>query len=98
MKQYNINSGLGKNMLIVVWFGVALSIAANLFWTISICCCSGASAHKKTVVEKTPYTYERVASPYMGASAHAGSAHQMHPVGGHGNSGQAFEPMRHQHV
>ncbi|KAF2653949.1 hypothetical protein K491DRAFT_495259 [Lophiostoma macrostomum CBS 122681] len=98
MKQYNIHSGLGKNMLIVVWFGVALSLAANLFWTISICCCSGASAHKKTVVEKTPYTYERVASPYLGASGN--NSHQMHPVasGGHGTSGSAYEPFRQQHV
>ena len=98
MKQYNIKSGLGKNMMIVLWFGVALSIAANLFWTISICCCSGQSPHKKTVVEKTPYTYERVASPYLGASGN--NSHQMHPVspGGHGTSGSAYEPFRNQHV
>jgi len=85
-------------MLAVVWLLVAFSIASGFFWMISTCCCSGKSPHKKVVVEKTPYTYERVASPYMGArdappAVHAGPG--MHSSG-HGTSGSAYEPYRHQ--
>ncbi|KAF2691895.1 hypothetical protein K458DRAFT_325620 [Lentithecium fluviatile CBS 122367] len=97
LKPYNIKATLGKNMLATLWLGVAFALASGFFWLISTCCCSGKSDRKKVVVEKTPYTYERVASPYMGAS---GNAHQMHdlpahPVAGHGTSGSAYEPFRH---
>lgn len=84
---------MGTKMLSVLWLGVAFSLASGFFWLISVCCCSGKSGHKKVVVEKTPYTYERVASPYMGVS---GNAHEMHPPTGHGTTGSAYEPFRHQ--
>ena len=84
-------------MLSVVWLGVAFSVASTFFWLISICCCSGKSPHKKVQVEKTPYTYERVASPYLGASDP--NSMQMHatpmPVAKGQQSG-AYEPFRHQ--
>ena len=102
LKPYNIKASMGKNMLATLWLGVAFALASGFFWLISTCCCSGRSDKKKIVVEKTPYTYERVASPYMGAS---GNAHQMHDLpahahhggapAGHGTSGSAFEPFRH---
>jgi hypothetical protein len=84
-------------MTAVVWLAAAFSLASTFFWLISICCCSGKSPHKKVVVEKTPYTYERVASPYMGASGnhHAASVGVQPPVAGHGTSGSAYEPFRH---
>jgi hypothetical protein len=94
LKPYNIKASLGKNMLTVVWLAVAFSLASGFFWLISTCCCSGKNGHKKVVVEKTPYTYERVASPYLGA------AQQGHPApGGHQQfGGGAYEPFRHERV
>lgn len=95
MKVYNIHASMGKNMLAWVWLAVAFSTASGFFWMISICCCSGKSPHKQIKAEKTPYTYERVASPYMGAAA--GPPPTMAPPA-HGNSGSAYEPFRHERV
>ncbi|KAH7127048.1 SUR7/PalI family-domain-containing protein [Dendryphion nanum] len=96
---YKIKASLGSQMLATLWLGVAFSVASGFFWLISICCCSGKSPHKKVAAEKTPYTYERVASPYLGARESSG--HQLGavpPASGHGTSGNAFEPYRQQHV
>jgi len=95
LKPYNINASLGSKMLSVLWLGVAFSVASGFFWLISVCCCSGKSPHKKVVVEKTPYTYERVASPaFGGGQQHTGYK----GAAGHGTSGTAYEPFRQQHV
>jgi hypothetical protein len=59
---YNIDASMGNKMLQVMWVGVAFSIASGLFWTLSVCCCSGKSPHKKIVAEKTGHGYERVGS------------------------------------
>lgn len=94
MKPYNIKASMGKQMLSVLWLAVAFSLGSGFFWLFSVCCCSGKSDKKKVSVEKTPYTYERVASPYMGHSAGA-SSHQMHTMPAHGGaSGPKFEPYR----
>jgi hypothetical protein len=100
LKPFNIQATLGKQMLGVVWLAVAFSTASGFFWLISICCCSGKSPHKKVNVEKTPYTYERVASPYLGASA-GGAHHDGHQLGAmptpaHGTT--KYEPFRHERV
>ena len=100
LKPFNIQATLGKQMLGVVWLAVAFSTASGFFWLISICCCSGKSPHKKVSVEKTPYTYERVASPYLGASA-GGAHHDGHQLGAmptpaHGTT--KYEPFRHERV
>ncbi|CAI6335700.1 unnamed protein product [Periconia digitata] len=95
LKPYNIDSEMGKQMLSVLWLGVAFSLGSGIFWLFSTCCCSGKSDKKKVKVEKTPYTYERVASPYLGASAN--NSHQMHPVAPHGGHGAKFEPYRNGH-
>lgn len=97
LKPFNIEASISNKMLSVVWLGVAFSIASGFFWLISTCCCSGKSSHggKKTTAEKTPYTYERVASPYLGAREGAMPAHTV-PASGHGTSGNAYEPFRHQ--
>lgn len=92
---YNIEASWSARMLSILWIGVAFSIGSGFFWLISVCCCSGKSGHKKVIVEKTPYTYERVASPYMGASGN--NAHPMQPMG-HSTAGSAYEPYRGQHV
>lgn len=95
---YKIKATLGSKMLAVLWIGVAFSVASGFFWLISICCCSGKSPHKKVAAEKTPYTYERVASPYLGARESSGHQLGTMPASGHGTSGNAFEPYRQQHV
>lgn len=86
---------MGNKMLQIMWVGVAFSIASGLFWTLSVCCCSGQSGHKKMVVEKTPYTYERVASPAFGQSGHQLQTAPAFP-GGHApaHTGTAYEPYR----
>jgi hypothetical protein len=94
LKPYEIKAYVGKNMLTVVWLAVAFSLASGFFWLISSCCCSGKNGQKKVVVEKTPYTYERVASPYLGAQ----QGHQA-PAGSHQQyGGSAYEPFRHERV
>lgn len=95
LKPYNIRASLGRKMYITLWFAAAFSIASGFFWLISVCCCSGKSGHKKVNVEKTPYTYERVASPYLGARDGGHQLSSMPSSGGHGTSGSAYEPFRH---
>ncbi|EUC47072.1 hypothetical protein COCMIDRAFT_91172 [Bipolaris oryzae ATCC 44560] len=70
---YNIDINMGSRMISTLWLGVAFSVASGFFWLISTCCCSGKSDSKKMTVEKTPYTYERVASPAFGGQ----QGHQM---------------------
>jgi len=91
LEDYEIEASMGNKMLQVMWLGVAFSIASGLFWLLSVCCCSGSSGHKKTVVEKTPYSYERVASPAFGQSGHQ---LQTAPAFKQGQSGTAYEPYR----
>ncbi|KAF4311525.1 Actin cortical patch SUR7/pH-response regulator PalI [Botryosphaeria dothidea] len=97
-KAYNIKASMGGRMMAVTWLATAFSIAAGLFWVLSVCCCSGKSDKRpgrKMTVEKTPYTYERVHSPF-------GGAHQQQATGTmplrdmQGNKAQtAYEPFRH---
>ncbi|KAF2741287.1 integral membrane protein-like protein [Polyplosphaeria fusca] len=96
LRPYKIKTSLGGRMMAVLWLGVAFAVASGFFWLISVCCCSGKSSHKKVVVEKTPYTYERVASPYLGHRGMEG--HEMTPPAGHGTTGSAYEPFRQQQV
>ncbi|ODH48426.1 hypothetical protein GX48_05518 [Paracoccidioides brasiliensis] len=101
LRPYNVRSNLGKRMYTILWIGVVFSVASGLFWLFSVCCCSGRSPYshsrdrrnKHTTAEKTPYTYERVASPYGGAAAAAPAF-----AGGNGNPNgrdMAYEPFRH---
>jgi hypothetical protein len=92
LKPYNIKASVGKQMLSVVWLAVAFGLASGLFWLFSVCCCSGKSAHKKVSVEKTPYTYERVASPAFPAQQHGHTAYA--GGAGHAQTGTAYEPFR----
>lgn len=94
LEPYNIKATMGNKMLQVMWLGVALSIASGLFWLLSVCCCSGKSGHKKMVVEKTPYTYERVSSPAFGQQGHQLQTAPAFQGTGHSQSGTAYEPYR----
>jgi len=92
LKDINIEATMGKQMLSVVWLAVAFGVASGLFWLLSVCCCSGKSPHKKVSVEKTPYTYERVASPAF--PAQHGQQHTGYASAAHGPQGTAYEPFR----
>ncbi|KAI9768505.1 MAG: hypothetical protein M1839_004027 [Geoglossum umbratile] len=97
LKSFGIHGSLGRPMLSATWLAVAFSWGAGLFWLFSTCCCSGKSNTKRVKVEKAPYTYERVASPYLGQSGnHEGVKLQdmgQHREGKKG--GEAYEPFRH---
>ena len=84
-------------MLTATWLAVAFSVCAGIFWLFSTCCCSGKSDKKSVKVEKAPYTYERVASPYLGQSANqgaSGSGVRMQDLGP-GKQTVGYEPYRH---
>jgi hypothetical protein len=96
-------------MLRTTWLAVLFSGAAAFFWFISICCCSGRSPYKgrnrdqkRVKVEKTPYTYERVGSPYLGPQGNGGYSVPLTNVGpsrqsayiGPAGREAAYEPFR----
>lgn len=95
LKDFNVKANLGTHMFAVTWLAAVLSLAAGLFWLFSVCCCSGSSpySHKerrgRVTAEKTPYTYERVQSPY-GHNASSVPLHNMPP-----GRDMAYEPYRH---
>lgn len=96
LEPYNIDASTGSKMLSLLWIAVAFSVASGFFWLVSVCCCSGKSSKsKKVVVEKTPYTYERVASP---AFQQQQQQHIGHTPAGHSQSGTSYEPFREQRV
>jgi hypothetical protein len=112
-KDYGIVSTVGTKVLSVTWIGTAFALGAGFFWLLSVCCCSGRSPYnpgskeaRRTRAEKTPYTYERVGSPYLGPRDHQSvPLHNLGPAGpagGHGGYGEqrgsAYEPFRPQGV
>lgn len=98
LKPFNVKASLGKDMFVIAWFAVAFALASGLFWLFSVCCCSGRSPYshdnrgRGIVAEKTPYTYERVESPYGGPSY--GQAVPLNNMSGHRDT--AYEPYRHE--
>lgn len=80
---YGIELSMGTNMYAATWLAVVFSLGALLFWTFSICCCSGRSPYNHSarerragsglVPEKAPYTYEPLGA---GASHHTAYGHQ----------------------
>ncbi|ETI29169.1 hypothetical protein G647_01622 [Cladophialophora carrionii CBS 160.54] len=107
---YGISSTLGSRVLELTWIGTAFAVGAGFFWTLSVCCCSGRSPYnpgnkeaRRTRAEKTPYTYERVGSPYMGPSDHQSMPLNTLPPQGYApqrpaHMGSAYEPFRPQGV
>lgn len=107
-KEYGIDSTVGTKVLTVTWIGTALALGAAFFWLLSVCCCSGRSPYhpgnreaRRTRAEKTPYTYERVGSPYLGPTDH--QSVPLNTLGPHGGGyveqrGAAYEPFRPQGV
>ncbi|KAK2749901.1 hypothetical protein FQN57_005318 [Myotisia sp. PD_48] len=100
LKPFDIKASMGTRMLSIMWIGVVFSLASGLFWLFSVCCCSGRSPYshgegkgkrRGVTAEKTPYTYERVTTPYGGAPQHPSSVPltSMAP-----NRETAYEPYR----
>lgn len=113
--QYGTKTTLGSKVYILTWVLCAFIISSGLFWILSICCCSGRSPYnpgskdaRKTRAEKTPYTYERVGSPYLGPRDNQAVPLNTLPAQGHTgySSGPraerdittAYEPFKPQHV
>jgi len=114
-KDFGVVFTVGSPWLRVTWVMTFFAFCAGIFWTFSMCCCSGRTSrvmgtnhHEKkggAKVVHAPYTYERVASPYLGASGNGhGAAVPMEPYGQHGHNEKpghvdphkhGFEPMRH---
>jgi hypothetical protein len=57
-KQYQITSSVGTKVMALDWLAVAFSLAASLFWVISICCCSGKSPYAKRDERRSKATDE----------------------------------------
>lgn len=112
LKKYNIHGTVGHNIFVIVWLAVLFSWASGLFWLLSSCCCSGRSNRIKGYhadpkksnlrAQQTPYTYERVESPFLGNSAHDRPAHPAYqspqgvPMQSMGGRDTAYEPFRHE--
>jgi hypothetical protein len=101
--EYGVKTTLGSRALATSWIGTAFALGAGFFWFLSVCCCSGRSPYHKdregrrgrTKAEKTPYTYERVGSPYLGPNA--GQSVPLGQYGARNNLPQqtgAYEPFR----
>lgn len=103
--QYGIRTDFGSKVYITTWVGTAFAVGGSFFWLLSVCCCSGRSPYnpgsrdaRRTRAEKTPYTYERVGSPYLGPQG--GQAVPLTNLGGGVPQAQrqtAYEPFRPQH-
>ncbi|KAL1957608.1 hypothetical protein VTO42DRAFT_5719 [Malbranchea cinnamomea] len=100
LKPFNIKATLGKDMFVITWFAVFFALAGGLFWLFSVCCCSGRSPYshdnrgRGILAEKTPYTYERVHSPYGGPAYGAGPSVPLNTMPAHRDA--AYEPYRHE--
>ncbi|EPS30241.1 hypothetical protein PDE_05191 [Penicillium oxalicum 114-2] len=111
LKAYGIKVSMGTNMFAATWLAVAFSLGALLFWTFSVCCCSGRSPYGRgndnkprgLTSEKAPYTYEPLGAGQMpyGHQQHTSYPPPVAHVGDYGapsNNNQrssAYEPFRH---
>ncbi|WEW59664.1 WD repeat-containing protein 6 [Emydomyces testavorans] len=100
LKPFNIKASLGNRMFTITWLATLFAFFGGIFWLFSVCCCSGRSpfdhrdrkGRRGMVAEKTPYTYERVASPY-GDKNMGGSSVPLNPMPP--QQGASYEPYRH---
>lgn len=95
-KEYGIVTDIGNKGYVVTWIGSAFALGSGVFWFFSVCCCSGRDHNpwnpgnkdaRRTRAERTPYTYERVGSPYLGPQGD-----QAVPLGNVGHSGYYSQP------
>lgn len=109
LKAYGITFSMGKNMYAATWLAVVFSLAALVFWTFSVCCCSGrspynhrASDHRSggLIPEKAPYTYEPLGAgqtPYghQHNTSYPGPGANEYPMTNTNGRQNAYEPFRH---
>ncbi|KAI9854371.1 MAG: hypothetical protein M1813_001274 [Trichoglossum hirsutum] len=89
----NIHARRGSNLFIATWVGTLVSIVATVLWAFSTCCVSGKDKKKARVKpEKTPYTYDRVAEPYVDSSD---TQNLLHTTPKPGGRDLHLEPYRH---
>jgi hypothetical protein len=102
---FGVDATVGNSWISTTWIATAFAFAASVFWMMSMCCCSGRASRvmgdregkRAMKVERTPYTYERVASPYLGGAGNA--PHTAVPMQTYGVEPKpGFEPMRQSHV
>jgi SUR7/PalI family len=109
LKEYGISFSLGTHMLALEWIAVAFSLGASLFWTITICCCSGKSSRKNRDNQPSGFIPfgSRGYAPLGEQGQHHSNAYVPPPATGHemqdfgytgaGYKGRetAYEPFRH---
>jgi len=103
LKLYGIHLTLGTKMLSLDWIAFVFSLGATLFWTISMCCCSGhsSSPRNRKGTEKgfaAPFA-SRGYQPLAGQhGAHGGNHVEMGNMGQSPYKGRetAYEPFRHE--
>ncbi|KAJ5281049.1 hypothetical protein N7478_006421 [Penicillium angulare] len=110
LEAYGITLSMGKNIYIATWLATAFSLAAVIFWTFSVCCCSGRSPYgnrnnnrnmRSIPAEKAPYNYEPLGAgqaPYgqqQNTSYPAPVAHGDYPAPNTHQQSNAYEPFRH---
>ncbi|KAL4883365.1 SUR7/PalI family-domain-containing protein [Aspergillus karnatakaensis] len=62
LRDLNITTSLGIRVLVVSWAAVLFSLAALVFWTVTMCCCSGHSSTRQP--DQGPqYAYHGVPGP-----------------------------------
>ncbi|KAF3386761.1 SUR7 family protein pun1 [Penicillium rolfsii] len=109
LKAYGIRLSMGKNIYVATWLAVAFSLGALIFWTFSVCCCSGRSPYghrnnnpRSITAEKAPYTYEPLGAGQLPhgyqqpTSYPAPAAHGgEYPMTNTNQRSNAYEPFRH---
>jgi len=88
LKPYGIHLTVGTKMMSLDWLAFAFSLGATLFWTISICCCSGKSdkSHNNEKPSKgfKPFASRGASYQPLGEEGHA-------LAGGHARGGSHVE-------
>jgi len=99
LEGYGIKLTIGTKVMSLDWLAFAFSLGASLFWTISICCCSGSSSHPKN---KNRSGEKGGAAPFASrgyAPLGEGQGHEMGNVKGgsspYAGRETAYEPFRH---
>jgi hypothetical protein len=86
LKPYDIKFELGHRMIALEFIAAAFSVAASLFWTISICCCSGKSNRREKKSNQQP-----VAQGFTGYAPFGNKGYE--PLG-EGNRGSYPPPQQ----
>jgi hypothetical protein len=84
LRGYGIHLSVGTRMLALDYIAVIFSLAASLFWFVSICCCSGKSSH--------PYSRDAYGKRNPGNGVYSAAplgSRGYQPIEGHGHQNSA---------